>query len=200
MANPLLKQVRREHPPFLRAVAADTRCALAYRAEPFEFDSRLRLLVQTLRLCWVADSFLALVLYRARARLERFRVPIVPTVLHRLSMIHSQVCIGSPVSIQPGVYLAHGQVVIDGFTRIGPGVVVFPWVTVGLKAGNFQGPTIERGVHLGTGSKIIGQINIGQFAVIGANSVVVDDVPSGETFVGIPARRLVRADSEQERE
>lgn len=115
-------------------------------------------------------------------------------------MIHSQVCIGSPASMQPGVYLAHGQVVIDGFTRIGPGVVVFPWVTVGLKAGNFQGPTIERGVHLGTGSKIIGQISIGQFAVIGANSMVVDDVPSGETFVGIPAGRLIRADSETERE
>jgi len=187
MANPLLKQVRREHPPFLRAVAADTRCALAYRAEPFEFDSRLRLLVQALRLCWVADSFLALVLYRARARLERFRVPIVPTVLHRLSMIHSQVCIGSPVVIGPGLYLPHGQVVIDGITVLGPNCTIAPWVTIGLKAGNFQGPTIAERVSIGTGAKLIGPITINSDTEIGANAVVLTDIPARSVAVGVPA-------------
>jgi len=187
MANPLLKQVRREHPPFLRAVAADTRCALAYRAEPFEFDSRLRLLVQALRLCWVADSFLALVLYRAPARLERFRVPIVPTVLHRLSMIHSQVCIGSPVVIGPGLYLPHGQVVIDGITVLGPNCTIAPWVTIGLKAGNFQGPTIAERVSIGTGAKLIGPITINSDTEIGANAVVLTDIPARSVAVGVPA-------------
>jgi len=71
--------------------------------------------------------------------------------------------------MQPGVYIAHGQVVIDGFVEIEPGVVIFPWVTIGLRAGNFDGPKILDGVHIGTGSKVIGPVTIGKGARIGAN-------------------------------
>jgi serine O-acetyltransferase len=185
-----LKQVRRNHPGFLRAVAADARTTLAYRAEPFEFTSKARLLLQVLRLSWVSDAFLAQVLYRAKARLQYFRIPIVPTILHRFAMMHSQVCIGSPVVIEPGIYIAHGQVVIDGFVKIAAGVVLLPWVTIGLKAGNIQGPHIGNGVQIGTGAKVIGPITIGAGAVIGANAVVVSNVEPGQTVGGIPARPL----------
>lgn len=188
--NPLMRDIRRQHPKFFRAVAADARITLAYRAEPHEIQSKIRLVVDILRLAWVSDAFLAQILYRAKARLQHFHVPILPTVFHRLAMMHSQVCIGNPVVIEPGIYLAHGQVVIDGFTKIRSGVVIFPWVTIGLKAGNFQGPMIENGVHIGTGAKIIGPITIGEAAVVGANAVVVKDVPSHRTVIGIPAEVL----------
>ena len=105
-------------------------------------------------------------------------------------MMHSQVCIGNPVVIEPGIYIAHGQVVIDGFTKISSGVVIFPWVTIGLKAGNFQGPMIENDVHIGTGSKIIGPVTLGQGAMVGANSVVIKNVESHQTVGGIPAEVL----------
>ena len=104
--------------------------------------------------------------------------------------MHSQVCIGSPVVIEPGIYIAHGQVVIDGFVKIASGVVLLPWVTVGLKAGIIQGPRIGNGVQIGTGAKIIGPITVGPGAVIGANAVVVSDVDAGQTVGGIPARPL----------
>jgi serine O-acetyltransferase len=185
-----LKEIRREHPAFFRAVAADARTTLAYRAEPFEFISKTQLLLQVLRLSWVSDAFFAQLLYRAKARLQYFRIPIVPTILHRFAMMHSQVCIGSPVVIEPGIYIAHGQVVIDGFVKIASGVVLLPWVTVGLKAGIIQGPRIGNGVQIGTGAKIIGPITVGPGAVIGANSVVVSDVDAGQTVGGIPARPL----------
>lgn len=185
-----LKEIRREHPAFFRAVAADARTTLAYRAEPFEFISKTRLLLQVLRLSWVSDAFFAQLLYRAKARLQYFRIPIVPAILHRFAMLHSQVCIGSPVVIEPGIYIAHGQVVIDGFVKIASGVVLLPWVTVGLKAGIIQGPRIGNGVQIGTGAKIIGPITVGPGAVIGANSVVVADVEAGQTVGGIPARPL----------
>jgi serine O-acetyltransferase len=137
---------------------------------------------------WVSDAFLAQALYRAKARLQSLGVPILPRLAHRLAMMTGQVCIGDPVVMQPGVYIAHGQVVIDGFVKIGPGVVFFPWVTIGLRAGNFHGPTIGRDVHIGTGAKVIGPVTVGAGARIGANAVVVDDVAERTTVVGIPAR------------
>jgi serine O-acetyltransferase len=90
--------------------------------------------------------------------------------------------------IQPGIYLAHGQVVIDGITTIDHGVVIFPWVTLGLRAGDFEGPTVERGVQIGTGAKVIGPVKVGAGAQIGANAVVVGDVAAHTTVVGSPAR------------
>jgi serine O-acetyltransferase len=189
MANPLLRSVQKQHPRFFRAIAADARVTLAYRAETSDV-SKLSLSLQIIRLSWVSDAFLAQVFYRAKARLQYFRIPIVPTLLHRFAMMHSQVCIGTPVVVEPGIYIAHGQVVIDGFTKIGSGVVIFPWVTIGLKAGNFQGPMIESDVHIGTGSKVIGPVKLGLGAMIGANAVVVKDVGSHQTVVGIPAEVL----------
>jgi serine O-acetyltransferase len=189
MGNPKLRTLQKQHPKFFRAVAADARVTLAYRAEEFEIN-RLRMAIQIIRLSWASDAFLAQVLYRAKARLQYFRIPIIPTVLHRLAMMHSQVCIGTPVVVEPGIYIAHGQVVIDGFTNIGTGVVIFPWVTVGLKAGNFQGPTVDRNVHIGTGAKVVGPVIVGEGSVIGANAVVVRDVGTFQTVVGIPAEIL----------
>jgi serine O-acetyltransferase len=68
--------------------------------------------------------------------------------------------------------------------------VIFPWVTIGLRAGDFGGPTIGRGVQIGTGAKVIGPVTIGPNAQIGANAVVVDDVPANATVVGLPAKPI----------
>jgi serine O-acetyltransferase len=180
--------VRAKHPRFFAAIVADAKTTAAYRAERFEFRGRVDALAQALRLMWVSDAFAAQALYRAKARMQSLGIPILPRLAHRLAMMLAQVSIGDPVVIQPGVYLAHGQVVIDGFVEIHRGVVIFPWVTIGLRAGNFDGPKILDGVHIGTGSKVIGPVTIGMGARIGANSVVVADVAPNTTVVGAPAR------------
>jgi len=182
------REIRSQHPPFLRAVLEDAKVTASYRAERHEFRSRADAIVQAVRLAWVSDAFLAQAFYRAKARLQRLGVPILPRIAHRLAMASAQVCIGDPVVVQPGIYLAHGQVVIDGITTVDRGVVIFPWVTIGLRAGDFQGPTIERGVQIGTGAKLIGPIKVGTGAQIGANAVVVGDVAGHSTVVGAPAR------------
>lgn len=183
--------VGNRHPRFVHAVAADLRFSLQCRGESVP-SSRWLLGCDVLRLCWASDAFAAQCCYRARCALIRARVPLLPTVLHRLSMMLSQICIGDPVVMAPGVYIAHGQVVVDGLTTIGANVVLFPWTTIGLIAGNFHGPTIGNGATIGTGARVLGPVTIGTHAMVGANAVVLDDVPAMTTAVGSPARIVER--------
>jgi serine O-acetyltransferase len=184
----LMAMVRESHPPFRKAVAADARVTASYRGDRSEFQSKPDTFVQVLRLALVHDSFFAQCCYRAKARAQSRGVPVVPHLLHRLAIMTGQVCIGDPVVVEPGLYLPHGQVVIDGITRIEPQVVIRPFVTIGLRDGYIGGPTIERGASIGTGAKIFGPVRIGERARIGANAVVMIDVPAGATAVGAPAR------------
>jgi serine O-acetyltransferase len=159
-----------------------------YRGERHDFRSRTDLALQMIRLAWVSDAFFAQALYRCKARLQALRVPLLPRICHRWAMRSAQVCIGDPVVIGPGLYLAHGQVVIDGLVEIGPGAVIFPWVTIGLRAGQPRGATLGASVTIGTGAKVIGPVQLGEGAHVGANAVVVGDVAAGSTVVGAPAR------------
>jgi serine O-acetyltransferase len=183
-----MAEIRAKHPRFIAAVAADAKVTCAYRGERFAFKSRGDLIVQVLRLMWVTDAFAAQVLYRAKARLQALGIPVLPRLCHHWAMKTKQVCIGDWVVIQPGMYIAHGQVVMGGLIEIGRGVVIFPWVTIGLRAGDGTGARIGRNVRLGTGAKVIGPVTIGDGARIGANAVVVGDVAPDTTVVGVPAR------------
>lgn len=183
-----MKQRRAGHPGLRDALLADARVTAAYRGERHEFRSRADAALQVLRLMWVADAFLAQALYRVKASLQRRDVPVLPRLAHRAAMALAQVSVGDPVVMAPGVYIVHGQVVIDGVVDIASGVVIAPWVTVGLRAGIVRGPNIEEGASIGTGAKVIGPIRVGAGAQVGANSVVVSDVPAGVTVVGAPAR------------
>lgn len=130
--------------------------------------------------------------YRFQAWARHHRVPLVPNLCRRLTMLLAGVSIGDSVSIGPGLLVNHGQVIIDGTTTIGPLCNIAPFVTIGLNTGgpdaSLSGPTIGRNVFIGTGAKILGPISIGDNARIGANSVVMDDVPANCTAVGVPAR------------
>jgi serine O-acetyltransferase len=86
-----------------------------------------------------------------------------------------------------------GGIVVSGDAVIGDDVILRNGVTIGLKRTNERGaPVIGNRVDIGAGAKILGPIRIGDGAVIGANAVVVHDVPAGAVAVGIPARILPR--------
>jgi len=187
------RALRARHPHLREALVADAKITAAYRGERSEFRSRLDVAVQLIRLAWVSDAFLAQALYRLKARLQALGVPVFPRVAHRLAMALAQVSIGDPVVVEPGVYIVNGQIVIDGAVEIHSGVTIAPWVTIGLRGGDFRGATIERDVSIGTGAKVIGDVRVGEGARIGANAVVVDDVPAGVTVVGAPARAVTGA-------
>ena len=168
----------------------DAKIAKQARGEKPEFRSRLDGILQAIRLMWVSDSFGALALYRVQARAHTLGIPIVPRLAHHLSMMTSQVCIGFPVLVHPGVLIPHGQVVIDGITEIESGVALRPWVTIGLVDKVHQGPTIGKDVKIGTGAKVLGPVVVGDRARIGANAVVLDDVKPDVSVVGAPAREV----------
>jgi serine O-acetyltransferase len=192
-AQALRREIRSRHPRLREALVADARVTALYRGEAFEPRSRAQVAAQVVRLAWVSDAFLAQALYRLKARLQALGVPVAPRVAHRLAMALAQISIGDPVVVHPGVYVVHGQVVIDGLAEIHPNVTIAPWVTIGLRAGDYRGAVIEEGVSIGTGAKVIGPVRIGAGAVVGANAVVVDDVPAGATVVGAPARPVAAA-------
>lgn len=101
------------------------------------------------------------------------------------------------IDIHPGatigrrVFIDHGTGVVIGETAvIGDDVLIYQGVTLGgvsLSKGK-RHPTLENGVVVGAGAKILGNITIGESSKIGANSVVVKPVPAHSTAVGIPAR------------
>ncbi len=183
-------QIRAAHPRLREAVVADALTTMRFRGEGENFTSGLDALRHILRLAWCSDAFLGQVLYRIKASTMACGIPVVPRIAHRLAMTIAQISIGDPVVVEPGIYVVHGHVVVDGLVRIGAGVVLAPFVTIGLRAGDFNGPTLERGVQVGTGAKIIGPVRVGAGAQIGANAVVLGDVEAGVTVVGIPARRV----------
>jgi serine O-acetyltransferase len=113
------------------------------------------------------------------------------------------------IEIHPGatigrrVFIDHGMGVVIGETaEIGDDCTIYQGVTLGgtsLHRGTKRHPTLEAGVVVGAGAKVLGGFTVGAGARIGSNSVVVKTVPPGATAVGIPAR-IISDDVDQRRE
>jgi serine O-acetyltransferase len=183
-----MREIRSRHPRFREAVLADARITARYRGERADFTQGLDAVLQAVRLMLVSDAFLAQVAYRAKARMQALGVPFLPRVAHWIAMVTAQVSIGDPVIVHPGVYIVHGQVIVDGIIEIHPGAVLFPFVTLGLIGPELTGPTIGPNAQIGTGARVLGKVSVGANARVGANAVVLEDVPDGATVVGVPAR------------
>lgn len=111
-------------------------------------------------------------------------------------MIQSAVSENLHISIHPSasigssVFLDHGTgIVIGASARIGDGVTMLQNVTIG-RMGAADSPRIGAGVYLGAGAAVVGDIVVGDFAKIGAGTVVTHDVPPGCTAVGVPSKHV----------
>ncbi|MBM4267231.1 MAG: serine O-acetyltransferase [Deltaproteobacteria bacterium] len=134
--------------------------------------------------------FGAALLFRLQTFFYEAGWPSLAWMLNVTNRMIYLVSIGRDVRADGGFYIAHGHVVIDGQTTFGRNVSVGPFVTLGLNTTvfDFRGPTLGDDVFIGTGAKLLGPIRVGHRARIGANAVVVSDVPDDHTAVGVPAR------------
>ena len=111
-------------------------------------------------------------------------------LLQSLSSDQLQVSIHPSASIGTSVFLDHATgIIIGAFAVVGDEVTILQNVTIGRKHSEpDRAPKIGRGVYLGGGSTMIGGVSVGDFAKIGAGSLVEHDVPAGCTAVCVPAR------------
>ncbi|MDO9208281.1 MAG: serine O-acetyltransferase [Sulfuricurvum sp.] len=128
--------------------------------------------------------------YRIANRLYRNGFKSFARLIMGLNQIFTHIDIHPEATIGRRVFIDHGTGVVIGQTAIiEDDVLIYQGVTLGgvsLTAGK-RHPTIKRGVVIGAGAKILGNITIGENSKVGANSVVVRNVPENSTAIGIPA-------------
>ena len=154
----------------------------------------------TFELCFNYPGVWALFFYRISNALYVKDLRFLPRLISAFGHFLTTVDIHPGATIGEGVFIDHATgVVIGETTTIGDNVLIYQQVTLGgvsLSKGK-RHPTIEDNVTIGAGAKVLGDITIGKYAKIGANSVVVKDVPAECTAVGVPAHVCKRIDNKE---
>ena len=145
----------------------------------------------TLEVFLTCAGFQALLAHRLAHRLWKMRIRFFARLLAQAARWVTGVEIHPGASIGHGFFIDHGMGVVIGETaEVGDCVTLFQGVTLG-GTGKEKGkrhPTLGKHVVVGSGAKVLGNIRIGDFVKIGANSVVLRSVPSNATVIGIPGR------------
>ncbi|MGV1061997.1 serine O-acetyltransferase EpsC [Clostridium perfringens] len=136
------------------------------------------------------QSIHVLIFYRIAHGLYKIKLFFLARLVSQLGRFFTGIEIHPGAKIGKGLFIDHGMGVVIGETaEIGDNVTIYHGVTLGGtgKDNGKRHPTVGNNVIIGCGAKILGPISIGDGAKIGANSVVLKDVPKGKTAVGIPA-------------
>ena len=136
------------------------------------------------------QSIHVLIFYRIAHGLYKIKLFFLARLISQLGRFFTGIEIHPGAKIGKGLFIDHGMGVVIGETaEIGDNVTIYHGVTLGGtgKDNGKRHPTVGNNVIIGCGAKILGPISIGDGAKIGANSVVLKDVPKGKTAVGIPA-------------
>jgi serine O-acetyltransferase len=138
----------------------------------------------------------ALLAHRVSHALHAAGLPLLPRLLATATRATTNIEIHPAARIGDALFIDHGTGVVVGETaEIGDNVTLYQGVTLGGTgfATGKRHPTVEDNVTIGSGAKLLGPITVGHGAKIGANSVVITDVPPNATVVGNPGH-VVRVD------
>lgn len=163
------------------------------RRREFETWSTPRALYELL----VVDSgFQAVMLHRSAHALKRWRVPVAPALLRRLTIALCGIDILPQARLGAGCVISHGLgTVIGGESVVGEDCTILQGVTLGeARFEEVANPRVGDRVILGAGATLLGDILVGNDATVAAGAVVLDDVPAGAVVAGVPARIVSRTD------
>lgn len=138
----------------------------------------------------------ALGLHRVSHWLWQIGIPLMPRLMSHFARFITGIEIHPGATIGKGVFIDHGMGVVIGETAIiGDYALIYQGVTLGGtgKESGKRHPTLGENVVVGTGAKVLGNIQLGNNVRIGAGSVVLRDVPSDCTVVGVPGRIVYRS-------
>ena len=148
-------------------------------------------------------SFHVMFFYKIGNILWRYNLKFLARLIMHFARIFTGIEIHPAAKIGSKFFMDHGLgIVIGETTEIGENVTIYQGVTLGgimpsvesdLQRNQKRHPTVGNNVIIGSGAQILGAINIGDNARIGANSVVVRDVPANVTVAGVPAREFARS-------
>lgn len=140
-------------------------------------------------------SINALIVYRIAHKLYNKKCFFLARLLSQLARFFTGIEIHPGAKIGKGLFIDHGMGVVIGETaEVGDNVTIYHGVTLG-GTGKDKGkrhPTVKDIVIIGAGAKVLGPITIGNNVKVGANSVVLKDVPDNATAVGMPAKIIIK--------
>ncbi|HSG69222.1 MAG TPA: serine O-acetyltransferase [Planctomycetaceae bacterium] len=166
-------------PRLIHDLATDLRSKALWCYESANWKSMLKVMM--------TDGTCAMILYRLMQWSGRWRLVPLEMLFNKLNSMFCHCIIGRGAQFGPGFVLIHSNgVVINGSVVGGQNVYIEHQVTIGAQ--DRQSPQIGNDVFIGAGAKIVGAVSIADGARVGANAVVVKDVPAHCTVVGIPAR------------
>lgn len=133
----------------------------------------------------------AIIMYRIANKLHKAKIPFVPRFLSQFAKFLTGIEIHPGAKIGKALFIDHGMGVVIGETAVvGDNVTMYQGVTLG-GTGKEKGkrhPNIGNNVVIGAGAKILGNITVADNSYVGANAVVIKDVPANSTVVGVPGR------------
>ena len=145
---------------------------------------------------WGAQGFWVMVVYRfgrwrygVRPALLRKALSLLYKLLYKVVQVLTGVELPCEVELGRNFVIDHfGGIVISGYAKFGDNCRIRNGVVVGLsRADDPCAPVIGNNVDIGAGAKVLGRISVGDNVLIGANAVVVRDVPANSIAVGVPA-------------
>jgi serine O-acetyltransferase len=135
----------------------------------------------------LTDGTFAMVMFRLMEASQRRGLVPFAMLFNKLNAFFGRCIIGRGATFGPGFVLIHSYgVVINSSVRGGKDVKLEHLVTIGAERD--ESPVLGDDVFLGAGSKVVGGVTIGSNVKVGANAVVVSDVPDNATAVGVPAK------------
>jgi serine O-acetyltransferase len=170
-------------PALIQLIASDLRA----KAQWCYGSARWRDIAKTL----LTDGTAAMLCYRLMQWSRRWRLTPLEMFFNKLNGVCCHCIIGRGAEFGPAFVLVHAMgIVINGRVRGGAHVYLEHQVTIGAE--RRMSPTLGDHVFVGAGAKIIGPVHLGSHCRIGANAVVLCDIPDGATAVGIPAKVVRR--------